>query len=239
MPQLPVLVELPVPTQPQDAIGESQHMTHGDGAEQDQKLGIGQLDMAMEEGKTGRGFLGRGIAILRRPPVEHIGDVDLAPVETDCAEIMRPSGVPSAKTVFFAVRFSSQPSKFPSAVLSSARVVQDAAKARAAPGAVESETASALIFLPSPCLPAEASAKAGGRVERVVALWREDGSGRGDARANRLIGCSPMASSAPASRSQRKSERVSSRVGSAMPGCYAKDSPSSAGVVKTEHERHT
>src|ERR1700704_883269 len=42
--------------------------------------------MAMEEGKAGCGLLGRGVAILRRPPVEHVGDVDLASVQADAGE---------------------------------------------------------------------------------------------------------------------------------------------------------
>jgi hypothetical protein len=90
--------------------------------------------------------------VLRRAPVEHIGDVNLASVESDRGEhpIEEPSGPPDeGKTLFVlvrpgaslinmmplrravgkrccGVRFSSQPSKLPSAALSSASVVQEA-----------------------------------------------------------------------------------------------------------------
>src|SRR2546430_12094244 len=43
---------------------------HRNSAKKNQKLRVGEFDVAMEEGQTGCRFLGRGVAILRRTPIE-------------------------------------------------------------------------------------------------------------------------------------------------------------------------
>src|SRR5437868_15411614 len=42
--------------------------------------------MTVQEGKAGCGFFGRGIAVLRRTPIEHVRDVDLFSIEPDRGE---------------------------------------------------------------------------------------------------------------------------------------------------------
>src|SRR5258706_14819357 len=42
--------------------------------------------MAMKERQTGRRLFRRRFAVLRRPPIEHIGDVDLGSIKTDRAK---------------------------------------------------------------------------------------------------------------------------------------------------------
>ena len=133
-------------------------------------LGLGQLDMAAQEGQAGGGFLRRGIAIVGRAPVDDIGDVgvDVAgPARCDASilssswparptkglpmrsssrpgaspiSITRPSATPSAKTVLVAVRFRAQPSKASSAAFSSARLVAAPAAGLALPMASSPST---------------------------------------------------------------------------------------------------
>ena len=133
--------------------------------------------------------------------------------------IICPSGLPSANTVLVARRLSSQPSKFSSASFNAARLMHDPASSRAAPGAVDSETA--LAF-------AEISPDFRG----LGVLWRlgvSDSVGlAGFGAANRSGELSDTASSAPASTSQRSMARLVSLESSDMQqmlaehGCDAK-----------------
>ena len=87
-------------------------MARGHRAQQDDDPRIHQLDMAAQEGQAHRRFLGRGIAIVRRPPVDNIGDVGAGAVQMDAASILS-SSFPARPTKGRPMRSSSRPGASP------------------------------------------------------------------------------------------------------------------------------
>ncbi len=78
-------INFPSPARPQNPLKSGQ-MPNRNGAEQYQKLGISQLNMAVEKGKADGGLFRRWVTISRRAPIHDIRDVNLPAVEPDRRE---------------------------------------------------------------------------------------------------------------------------------------------------------
>src|SRR5205814_10581381 len=77
----------PCAAKPHDSFAFAEHVSRGNRADEHDKFGIDQLDMASQERQARRRFLRRGIAVVGRSPVQHIGNVNiLFSVKTDRRE---------------------------------------------------------------------------------------------------------------------------------------------------------
>jgi len=77
------LVDMPSATDPHNSLVCSQQMPRRYRTQKYEKVGVGELDVAMQKGKAGGRFFRRRIAVLRRTPGKNVRDVNLRPVETD------------------------------------------------------------------------------------------------------------------------------------------------------------
>ena len=76
-------MDLPVPAQPQNAIGGMQQRLGRRTAQRHQHLRLGQFDLPLDERAADFGFVRRWCAVSRRPPGNDVGDIGRCPVETD------------------------------------------------------------------------------------------------------------------------------------------------------------
>ena len=155
------VVLVPAAAKLEDALAVSHQLRGRRAAEADQEIGIGELDLPLDERAAGGGLLRRRRAVARRAPRDDVGDVDRlrgrGRSRRACGRAAgrsgrrragpgcprrgraprRPSsparsGLPSAKTSCVAVSRRLQPSKAASAPRSSSRVAAALASARAA-----------------------------------------------------------------------------------------------------------
>src|SRR5690348_12649073 len=77
------IVRKPAAARPRDAVLDAKQRLHRRSAETDQKIRIGELDLAANERQANGGLLRRRRAVAGRPPWHDIGDVRRSPVETD------------------------------------------------------------------------------------------------------------------------------------------------------------
>ena len=73
----------PAPARSRDAFLDAEQRLRRGLAEADQKVGIGELDLAPDERQADRGFLRRRRAVAGRPPRHDVGDVGGGAIEPD------------------------------------------------------------------------------------------------------------------------------------------------------------
>src|SRR5258708_3966094 len=75
--ELPALVLQPVPAHRRDAVDLPREPRQGNAPERDDDAWLDQLDLPADIRAAGIELVGLGIAVLRRPALDDIGDVDL------------------------------------------------------------------------------------------------------------------------------------------------------------------
>ncbi len=77
---------LPLPAQPRDAGGGSEQQLRRGRPQGDDDTRPDRLDLPEQERRAGRDLVRLRVAILRRPALDDVGDVDLLALETDRAD---------------------------------------------------------------------------------------------------------------------------------------------------------
>ena len=74
---------IPAPAGARNAVLDAEQRLHRRAAEAEQKVRVGELNLAADEGQADCGFLRGGRAVSRRPPRHDIGDVNAGAIKSD------------------------------------------------------------------------------------------------------------------------------------------------------------